>query len=378
MIEGGGRAARGVSLLETWDNLGRPLARLPRWGAAALLALLAAAMAWSAIVTAPVDQTERARVSAPVKTPGKDKGDLALYARIAARMAAGEGYYAAAMDEQRASNYPTKPFVALRQPTLAWMQQLIGAGGVRVFEMGLVLACLWALNAALAGLVSVPERLGALVLMVLGGAAVSVPTAGLIHELWAGLWLTLALVLYRPDRWWPALLAAACALAVRELAVPFVLLWLVFALAGRRWREAAGVAALIAVFAAGMGLHYLAVEAGRLPGDPASEGWDAMIGFGLPLMGLARLTGLALLPVQLAAPLAILPMVGWAAIGGRLGLFACLWFGGLFTMIALFARPENYYWVQLALPAYGLGLAFAPRGLRDLFDSAAGRVARQT
>lgn len=378
MTPAGGRAARGVSLLDKWDSLGRPLARLPRWAAAALLAMLAAAMAWSAILTAPVDQAERARVTAPIKTPGKDKGDLALYARISARMAAGEGYYAAAMDEQRASNYPTRPFVAVRQPTLAWLHQLVGVDGVRALEIALVLACLWAVNARLAGLVTVPERLGALVLMVLGGAAVSVPTAGLIHELWAGLWLTLALVLYRPDRWWPALLAAACALAVRELSAPFVLLWLAFALAGRRWREAAGVATLLAVFAAGMGLHYLAVEAGRLPGDPASEGWNALVGYGLPLMGLARLTGLALLPVQLAAPLALLPMLGWAAIGGRLGLFAVLWFGGLFTMIALFARPENFYWIQLALPAYGLGLAFAPRGMLELLRSAGGRVARQT
>jgi hypothetical protein len=43
-------------------------------------------------------------------------------------------------------------------------------------------------------------------------------------------------------------------------------------------------------------------------------------------------------------------------------------------MIALFARPENYYWVQIALPAYALGLAFAPRGIGDLMQ----RASRQT
>jgi len=47
-------------------------------------------------------------------------------------------------------------------------------------------------------------------------------------------------------------------------------------------------------------------------------------------------------------------------------------------MMALFARPANFYWVELGLPAYALGLAFAPRGLIELFRSAFGRAARQT
>lgn len=364
-------APGGVKLLERWEALGRPFTHLPRWAAVLVLALLAGAMVWAVTAAAPVDQVERARITAkaeaaPTAARSKASGDLALYARIAARVRAGEGYYVAAMDEQRASNYPTSPFVAVRLPTLAWLQALIGVDGVRWLELALVAACLWVVNARLTGLVALPERVAALVLLAFGGAAAVVPLAGLIHELWAGLWLTFALLLYRPERWWPALLAAAAALAVRELAAPFVLLWLVFALAARRWREAAGVAALLTVFAGGMAMHYLAVEAGRLPGDPASQGWDALIGYGLPLMAVARLTGLALLPVTFAAPVAILPLVGWAAIGGRLGLFALLWFAGVFTMVALFARPENFYWAQLALPAYGIGLAFAPRGAYEL------------
>jgi hypothetical protein len=372
-----------ATLLERWEALGRPLAHLPRWAAALALALLIAAMVWSVGATRPLAEAETARAAAnrasaaaaaPSATPAKAKGDLALYARIADRVAAGEGYYAAAMDEQRASNYPTKPFVAVRQPTLAWMQTLIGVAGVRYVMFGLVLACLWAAHQALARMatVSLPERLGAVMLLVLGGAAVLVPKAGLIHELWAGLALTLALLLYRPDRWWPALLAAAAAIAVRELAVPFVLLWLVFALAGRRWAEAAGVAALLALFAAGMTAHFMAVEAERLVSDPASPGWDAMIGYGLPLMALSRLTGLMMLPITAAAPLALLPLIGWAGIGGRLGLFALLWSAGTLTMVALFARPDNFYWAQLVLPAYALGLAFAPRALAELAQRAAG------
>lgn len=368
--------------LSRWELLGRPFPHLPRWAAALALALLAATLGWSALATAPGDQPERASVAAaPATSPNPDdraKGDMALYARIASRVTAGEGYYSAALDEQRASHYPTRPFVAVRLPTLAMLQAVIGVDGVRYAQLTLVLACLWVLNRRASPLTAWPERLGASVLLALGGAAALNPVAGLDHDFSAGLCLTLALLLYRRNRWWPALLAAASALALRELAAPFVLLWLALALAEQRWHEAGAVSALLGLFVGGMALHFAAVEAGRLPGDLASQGWNALAGYRLPLTALTHLTGLRLLPVSIAAPLAILPLIGWAAIGERIGMFAVLWFAGLATMMALFARPENFYWVQLALPAYGIGLAFAPRGLFELFQSAARRASRQT
>ena len=378
-----GWGAPGGSLLGWWEATGRPFAQLPRWGAGLVLALLVAITAWSASVTGDVHRLEQARSGPSVTAagaPGKDKGqgDIALYSRISARVAAGEGYYAVATDEQRRAGYPTRPFVTVRLPTLAYLHLAMTPAGVGYLLMALLFACLLALPRALAGLTAMPERIAALVLLPISGAAVGAPSAALFHEVLAGLLLTLALLLHRRGGWGLALLAAGCALAVRELAVPFVLLWLVFALAGRRWREAAAVGALLAVFAGGMALHYLGVESMRLPGDPVSQGWNSRSGYALPLMAMARLTGLLLVPVWLAAPLAILPLVGWAAIGGRLGLFAVVWFVGMFTMVALFARPENFYWVQLTMPAYGLGLAFAPRGLLELWHSAAGRASRQT
>jgi len=361
--------------LTWWDSLGRPFARLPRWGAVAVLALLAALMAWAAVAVAPVDAAETARVETKADDPAEaSQGDLALYARISGRVAAGEPYYGAAMDEQRARNYPTRPFVTVRLPTLAWLHNAIGVGGVRTLGMVLLLGCLLALCQRLPATMPMAERAGALFMLALGGAAVAAPTAGLIHELLAGLLLTLAFVFYSPERWWPSLLAAGLALTVRELAVPFVLLWLAFAMMEKRWREVAALVVLLLLFAAMMGLHYHFVEMRRAIDDPASQGWDAMAGLALPLMALSRLTALLVLPVMVAAPLAILPLVGWLGLGGRMGLFASLWFAGMFTAMALFARPENFYWVQLTLPAYIAGLALAPRALADLFRSARGAV----
>ncbi|GAA5054173.1 hypothetical protein GCM10023208_16740 [Erythrobacter westpacificensis] len=362
-----------------WDSLGRPLARLPRWGAIALLALLAALMAWSAVAVAPVDEAESARVeaSAADEVPAPSKGDLALYARISQRVTAGEPYYGVAMEEQRAGNYPTRPFVTVRLPTLAWLHRSIGVDGVRMLGAVLLLGCVLMLHQKLPGTMPMAERIGALVLLAVGGAALAVPQAGLIHELLAGLLLTLAFAMYSPQRWWPSLLAAALAVAVRELAVAFVLLWLAFAVFERRWREVAALVGLLLLFAVMMGLHYHYVEMRRALGDPASQGWDVMAGLALPLMALSRLTPLLVLPTALAAPLAILPFVGWLGLGGRMGLFAALWFAGFFTAMALFARPENFYWVQLTLPAYVAGLAFAPRALGELLGKACRAKERQ-
>lgn len=374
-------ARPGASLLERWDALGRPLRHLPRWAAALVLALLGAALTWSLTGSPQPERGVPAAIPAPVRTvsetnasPARNKGDMALYARIAARMAAGEGYYAAALGEHRASGYPTRPFVTVRLPTLALVQQTVGLKGVQALAMLITSTAIIALNWRAAPVGDVPVRILASAMLAAGGGAALSPVAGYDHDFIAGLLLTLALLAYRPGCSWPALLAAGAALAVRELAAPFVVLWLGFALAAKRWREVAGVAGILAVFAGGVAAHAGAVDAARLPGDLVSQGWAGLAGYGLPIAALGELTGLRFLPAWLAAPLAVLPLIGWLGRGGRLGLFATLWFAGIATMMALFARPANYYWAELAQPAYMLGLAFAPQALRDLWHA----VARQT
>ncbi len=375
----GSGAWQGVLLLtaalEWWERLDRPLARLPRAAALAVLAALAAALIWSAMAVHML--APAAPLASAVQQPGAlargdeaSVGDLALYRRISERVIAGENYYTAALAEQRADDYPVRPFVTVRLPLLAWLHAALGFAGVRYLALALAGACLLAWHRRLETCTSLPQRAGALMLLVMGGLGAGIPQAALVHEIYAGLFLTLAAALYRPDRIWPSLLAAASALALRELCVAFVLLWLVLALASRRGREAAALGLLLTIFVAGLYLHYLAVSAELQPGDPGSQGWSGLAGYGLPLLAVIRLTALMALPQALAAPLALLPLLGWLALGGRAGLFMTLWFAGYFTAVAVFARPENFYWMQLILPAYLMGLAFVPRALGELARSA--------
>jgi len=358
----------------------RPLRHLPAGAAIGLLAVLMAVLAWSSVAVPGFSAAQDARSAAATaaasaaRSGARPIGDFALYEKIERRVTRGEDYYAAAMDEQRANNYPTRPFVTVRLPTLARIDAALSPGLVKNAQLLLLLGIAGGFFVYFRGMLGTGQAAAGAVLVMLGGAGVMTAAAPYIHELAAGLLLSLAFVLYRTDRLWPSLLAAALALALRELALPFALLWLAFAAGARRWREAAAVGALIGLFAGGLYLHYLGVSAHALPSDLPSPGWRALAGPVLPLFALARMSGLMVLPLWLAGPLAVLPLVGWIGLGGRAGLFAALWNAGFLAAMALFARPENAYWVMLVLPLYFAGFAMLPRALADVIAAATGRT----
>ncbi|MGV3554483.1 MAG: hypothetical protein ACO1OD_04445 [Croceibacterium sp.] len=367
-------AAERNAIVAWWESLGRPLRRLPRWAAALLLLATAAACLWSAPAIEAYGAFSREANDQRLEAGGR--ADFDLYEAIDRRIASGESYYSAALDEQRSSRFPTKPIVTVRPPTLAWSSLVLGLDGWRVAATALWLATIIGLYAALKGTVGKLERIAAALCAAAAGAVAGIEKVGLSHEIVAGLLVSASLALYRRERWWPALLLAAGAVAVREMALPFLLLWATFAALERRWREFAAVAAVIVLFGAGMALHAQAVVAHQLPGDLVSPGWTGFQGPALPLFGIVTVTLLQTLPVWLAAPLAVLPLLGWLGLGGRLGLFATLWFAGYALAVALFARQENFYWLALLIPAYGAGLALVPRALADLTAALRGRPLR--
>ena len=369
-----GGAPERSGLVARWESLGRPLRHVPRWAAALLLLATFAACLWSVPAVDSYGAFSREANDARLEAGGR--ADFDLYEAIDRRIAAGESYYSAALDEQRTSRFPTKPFVTVRPPTLAWSSLVLGLDGWRVLAAALWLASVIGLYAALAGGVRKPERIAAALCAAAAGAVAGIKEVGLSHEIVAGLLVSASLALYRRERWWPSLVLAAGALAAREMALPFLLLWGAFAALEQRWREFAAVAAVILLFAAGMALHAQAVIAQQLPGDLVSPGWTGFQGPALPLFGIVTVTLLQMLPVWLAAPLAVLPMLGWLGLGGRLGLFATLWFAGYALAVGLFARQENFYWLALLIPAYGAGLALVPRSLADLTAALRGRLPR--
>lgn len=354
-----------------WDALARPLASLPRPLARVALVLLAAALAWSAFAIPPFELPTAGVAPAGAS---RDIGDVELYVRINARMHAGQDYYSAAVAEQQANDYPTRPFVTVRTPVLAWGDAVWGQAGWRAIAILLLAGNVIAWNLALAIRANLAERAGAAVLLVLAGLAALIGPVGFAHDLVAGLCLSLALALYRPDRWWPTWLLAAAGLGARELAAPFALLWLAWALVRRHWREAAAVAGLIALFAVAMALHAHAVALADGGTGKHAPDWLGMQGPGVVLSGLWKFSALQALPRALAGPVALLALVGWIGLGGRNALLAVLWLLGMTLGFSIVARPTGDYWAQMLLPLWPGGLAFAPRALADLAGAASSKT----
>ncbi len=336
-------------------------AGLPRRAALTVLALFAIVMTVSLWEPSP------AHLKLAQQTAVKKDADLALYRAISTRVAQGESYYPVAADELRKGDYPLKPFLTFRLPTFAYLTAYAGPSGMMTLRWLLVLGTLYAWWARLAGTFDDPGRRVQGALLVIAGLAVAVSNRHVqLHEFWAGTLLALSMALHRQDRWWPSLFMAACALALRELALPFVLLMAAFALFTRRWNELAAWGALALIFAGGMWLHAREAAAVVLPGDPHSPGWTSLGGWP-EFLRFMHMTGpVRALPDWISAILTVLSLFGWISWKSRTGLFGALLFLGYGLMFMLLGRPSNFYWGLMITPVFALGLVFLPRAFGDL------------
>lgn len=300
--------------------------------------------------------------------------DLALYEGIVAAVAHGEDYYRAAADALRAGNYPLRPFLTFRLPALAVVQAALPPAAMLGLLYALAAATAWAWYCRLAeALPGWPARLVVLFLLAAGMLAFVQPALIAFHEIWAGLLVALSLALRRPGRWIEAAAIALIAVLVRETAALYLLVMAALALVEGHRREAIGWTAALGVFAAVLAAHAVAVHGVTGVLDATSPGWTGMNGFGLFVRAMTLATGLQLLSPAGAAPFVALALFGWASWRDPLALRAAATFCAYALVISLFARVDTFYWGLMIAPAFLVGLAFVPDGLRDLFARALDR-----
>jgi hypothetical protein len=351
----------------------------------ARLALLALVLLVIAAAFAPIRAGESA-----VKTRGfvenivggegaerKRDDDLALYDTAIERIRKGENYYEFIHEEHRNARYPVRPGLAVRLPTLAYINAWLGEGG-QIAAALLLLAATMAAWWRRLGPVSQGGEPGAQQRRVLAMAFLFVGTSlGLnryffvLHELWAGMLLALAFALHRPGkRWGWSIAVAALAVAIREHALPFILLMAAMAFWRRDWKEGAAWTGLAVAFLALLSWHLAIVAAQVLPSDPLSPSWLKFRGLSGWLSNVVLSSNLRYLPHWIAGPAIILMVFGWAGWKSPAGTFGTLLYLGYGLAFMIVGRPDNYYWGAIVAPAMFIGLAFAPGALSSLIRAA--------
>ena len=369
------------------DSTGsRPWNRFARWPLAkARLVLVGFVLLLVASATVPI--TVNRGSSAVPPPPGAMIGlpslnpkarprddDLRLYDTAIARISRGENYYHFIVSQHRRAHYPVRPAIAVRLPTLAYLDAWAGLGGQIVAAVALltaVLAAWWRRLGVEPG--ARAHRAMAMALLFCGTALGLNRYYFVLHELWSGMLLALSFGLHRPDgnggRWRGAWCAAALALAIRELALPFVLLMGAFAIYRRAWREAFAWAALVTLFAAAWSWHLALIHAQTLPRASLGPSGIAMRGLAGALGNIALSRNLRFLPHWLAGPWGLLMLLGWAGWRSAAGSFGVMLFAGYGVAFMIVGRADNFYWGAMVAPCLFPGLAFAPMALRTLMGT---------
>ncbi|VWX49647.1 DUF2079 domain-containing protein [Novosphingobium sp. 9U] len=362
-----------------WDRF----AHWPMWPARLALLVLLALLVASALV--PLEDPAGMRANVTTRYDGKPvlgaeeyDQDIALYDAVIRKVQAGQNYYGFIVEEHRLRDYPVRPGLSVRLPTLAYIE-----AGLNTLRLGvaasiaLMLATIWAWWRRFGEEPGVGRLRKVATAMAFVGASLMLNRHYYsLHELWAGMLLMLSFGLHRvrdedrPGRWIATFAVAALALFIREHSLPFVLLMGAFALWRREWREAAAWGVLVTVFLGVLAWHLSLIAPQVLPSDPQGPSWWAFRGLSGWLGNVGGSSNLRLLPHWLAGPLVILTTLGWAGWRTPAGLFGFLIAIGYGVLFMFAGRWDNFYWGAMVAPMLTAGLAFAPRALGSMWQAA--------
>jgi hypothetical protein len=297
--------------------------------------------------------------------PGSGPTDLGLYAYAAEAGAHPRTWHRDVVAEQRREGYELKPFLVVRPPALSFLLAALKTDPLRRLALAALalgsLAAWWS-RLGREGVSPLPRTFD-LVALVSGALPAAAAAAPYLHEVWAGLLVSLSLALRRDDRFGAAVAAGLAAALIRELAAPYLAVMAAIALVERRPREAAAWTFALCLFAAALAWHAHAVDALVLPEDRAGGGWLALSGWPFVLHAAQWNAALAVAPAWVAALLVPAALAGAATWDSPLGRRLAAVLAAYVLAFTALGRPENFYWGLMFAPLLPLGLARAGRGL---------------
>jgi hypothetical protein len=334
-------------------------------------------------------------------SPDGTAPDLALYRQIIADVRHGRGYYEAAAERIPQFGFPTASPLNWRLPTYAWLLSWLPSEAwiqgvlVAIGVAGLILTFRveWLRRASVVGedcgaaRRPVDRLAGPILATLLMFGVVRWGLDGpayLAQEVWAGTLIVLSLAAHALGSRMPgwrvvAVAAGTLALLIRELALPYCLVAGGVALAGRRWREAAGWIAGIGAFALLVVYHVAQVHAhqpaGAAGGGTGLAQWLRFGGLDFVLLTL-RMNSLLFAASAVVLWVSLLgSFVGLSQSASETSRVACLAAVLYVAAFAIVGRTENFYWGLLLAPLLPSGLAAAPAALQQLWNAAWGDAA---
>jgi hypothetical protein len=292
--------------------------------------------------------------------------DPAFYAAVVQDMRGGASYYEVVGTHLRARGYAVASPFNHRLPTLALLLASFPSDATaRGFLMALGCATLLLWYRALRPHTGATATFAALVL--LSGLLVwtGLGRAYLVHETWAGVAIALSLALFALGHDVPGMLLALMALSLRELAMPHLLLSLVFAFRdGRRAPLVLGLVGLCA-FIVGYAAHVLRLDASA--GLDVIRPWLRVGGLDFLLKVLRMNFWLLAGPGWVTALALPLALVGLTALPSHLGRRVRGIVYGFAALFLVVGKPDNHLWGLLFAGPALVGIAFAPRALSGLW-----------
>ena len=344
-------------------------ARLDPIRARLILATLAAAVLFCvAISQSPLAQ---GRADQPARVGGNDIG---LYRAVAVRVHAGESYYAVTAEELPGRGYPSRSVFNWRTPLpvalIGWMPDLI---------FGKVLLCGLAALAMLFAFEFSAREGGTLqaatcaLLMIGGLLPCFLGDLYVMPVLWAGALIVLSVCAFGVGRRNLGVAFGIVAVFLRDLAGPYCVFGLGWALYNRRFKEAAQWSLGLALYGVFFLWHCHQVAAFRLPdGVEQAESWVQFGGAGFVISAVQMNGFLLVLPQWISAIYLPLALLGFACWSSRIGQFAGLAAVAYIVLFSMIGQEFNQYWGSLLAPLLCLGAARAPLALRDLLQTARG------
>ena len=304
--------------------------------------------------------------AAPPATIDEVRGnDLDMYAAVTEQVAGGRGYYQVLATELTRRGYAIRPLFNWRMPTLTWINVGLKYSWMRrgvLIGLGVAVIFLW--------LAAIWQRIPNTIVwafFLLIGAFVPlffIRKIVFFYEIWSGWLLAGSLAMWGLGRWRASVALGAAALAIRELALPYVVVMAVIAWRESRRREWIAWVSVAVVFVLLWALHILRVLQ-VIPPAGLTNSWVVAGGWAFVLA--ASHTSIWMLLTKEPWAAVFLVPFAWAgawhwrdALGRRIALVLSVYFA--FFMVA--GRPDNWYWgfmITPLLPLGPLGFFFRPR-----------------